>query len=696
MKKTCIKLFSLLFCLIALGACEEDPEVLTGNIVGKVTDSSTGEVMHGVTVTITPGGLSRTTGSDGYFEFRDLEPKQYEIQARKEGYTTNNKTVTVITGYDIVGDIQLNPIAQDGKLALSVSALHFGSQNSSMAFSIQNNGNASFNWNISGQDKANWLSISPTTGTLQAGKSNAVTVTLNRSMITEYKEAILTINAGNESKSLTITAEAESKTSKILLSSGTLNFGTEYSSLTFDIKNIGTAGNVNWDITGIDADWIKVTPTAGTTAMGKSSAVKVDVDRTKMEEGHHSTTILVNADGESLKVTINAEKGDSRYLEVTPSALVIGTSETATLAIMSHNGSTAYELWGDGDFGWATFSKVEGVIPEYNPSNVNTIETLTIYVDRTGLAAGTYSFTLIIRSDLGDYNIPVSMIVEEGQAPSGGDTEIISCNDDLVFTVTSCKVSGTTATLSFMVENIGNRTINLTLNGSAGIKRSYIYDNQGGQYNFGRNLATLTLGANVDNYAYVKGSIPSGVKIKGAVKIYNVSDIASTFSNISIWSDSEECYLIMKNIAIEGRTQNELDEPQTTGTVVSCSDDLEFTLLDCKRNSSNTVTLSYRVANITNQPIDLTLNGSAGMQKSYMYDDQGNQYNFGRTTATLTLGTDADDYAYVKGTIPGHVFVNGKITINNVDSSASELTNVTIWSDSHEAYLLFKNVKIRK
>ena len=121
MKKTCMKLFSLLFCLIALGACEEDPEVLTGNIVGKVTDSSTGEVLQGVTVTVSPGGISRTTGNDGYFEVQNLEPKQYEIQARKEGYTTNNKTVTVITGYDVPGDIQLTPIAQNGKLALDVS-----------------------------------------------------------------------------------------------------------------------------------------------------------------------------------------------------------------------------------------------------------------------------------------------------------------------------------------------------------------------------------------------------------------------------------------------------------------------------------------------------------------------------------------------------------------------------------------------
>ncbi|MBQ8593843.1 MAG: carboxypeptidase regulatory-like domain-containing protein [Bacteroidaceae bacterium] len=310
MKTTCIKTICLLFSILVLGACSKDEEVFTGNIAGKVTDAATGEVLQGVTVTITPGGDARTTGSDGYFEFRDLEPKQYEIQARKSGYTTNNKTVTVITGYDVPGDIQLAPVVQDGKLALSVSSLNFGSQNSSLSFSIQNNGNATFNWNISGLDKVDWLSVNPTTGTLVAGKSNAVTVTLNRDRVTEYKEATILVNADDESVALKITAEAEVKTSKIALTSSVLNFGTAYSSLTFDVKNIGNAGDVNWDITGIDAAWIKVTPTAGTTAMGKSSAVKVDIDREKLVEERNTTNILVNADGESLRVTINAEKGN--------------------------------------------------------------------------------------------------------------------------------------------------------------------------------------------------------------------------------------------------------------------------------------------------------------------------------------------------------------------------------------------------
>ena len=470
-----------------------------------------------------------------------------------------------------------------------------------------------------------------------------------------------------------------------------MNFGTEYSSLTFDVKNAGNAGDVNWDITGIDVDWLKVTPTAGTTAMSKSSAVIVNVDRSKLTVGQHSTTILVNADGESLRVTINVEKGSERYLEVTPSALVLGTSESATLAIMSHNGPTMYKLYGEGDFEWASFDKVEGVIPEYNPADVSTIEVLTLYADRTGLAAGDYSFTLIINSDLGDYAVPVTMTVEENQSVGGVDAEIISCHDDLVFTITSCKMSGTTATLSYMVENIGNSAISLSLDGYTS-GRSYIYDDQGNQYDFGRNTASLTLGTSED-YGRVSATIPAGVKVKGSVKIYNVSDLAAAFSNITIWSYSEQSYLIFKNVAIEGRSYKTVDEPQTTGVVTSCSDDLEFTLLDCKRNSSNTVTISYRVANVTNKAVSLSLDGYTS-GRSYIYDDQGNQYDFGRNTASLTLGT-SEDYGRVSATIPGNVFTKGSVIIKNVDASATEMANVTIWSYSHQAYLTFKNVKIR-
>lgn len=313
-KKLCFKIFYLLLSFITMTTCNPTPEYdydRLGNIVGKVTDATTGEMLQGVIVTIIPGGFAKTTGSDGYFEFQNLEPKQYEIQAHKSGYVTNTKYITVLKGHDAFGDIQLTPGVQNGKLELSVSSLNFGSQNSSLSFSILNKGNESFNWNISGLDKAYWLSVNPTSGALAAGESNAVTVTLNRDLIEENKEASIIINSDDGSVALKINVEVESKVSKIQLSTNTLDFGKEYSSLTFDVKNVGNSGDINWNITGIDVDWIKVSPTTGTTAIGKSSAVKVDLDRSKMTEGKYTTTILINADKESLCVTINAENEDN-------------------------------------------------------------------------------------------------------------------------------------------------------------------------------------------------------------------------------------------------------------------------------------------------------------------------------------------------------------------------------------------------
>ena len=888
MKKKNILYLLILSTLILLGACVKDIDVFTGNILGKVTDAKTGEPLKGVSIAITPTGSTKTTGSDGVFEFLDLEPKQYEIRASKEGYNSNSKTVTVITGHDSSGDIQLTPIVEEGVLALNTSTLDFGSNNSSMSFSIHNNGNKSINWSISEMKDVDWLSVSPSSGTIQAGKSNAVVVTLNRKLISEHKETTIIINADKESLPLKITAEAEKKSSKIELSTKSLNFGSEYNTLSFDIKNIGNAGSISWNITGIDADWVKVDPTSGTTAMDKSSAVKVQVDRSKLEAGEHNTnifvnadgesvslritahgeskmskielsadsldfgtektiltfdikntgntgnaeweitgideewikvdptsgttamgkcsavkvqvdrskldtgkhaaTILVNADGESLplriftektetyhkvelssdaldfgtkdnvlnfeikntgnagnanwkiegitvdwvkvnplsgttamgksstikveidrnsleygthhttftvatgnetfNITVYAEKVDDRYLVISPDALDLGTEDSKDFLVYSYNGSTTYNLEVRGNADWAQINPTEGVLPQYVPGDTRSYGKFTVEANRSGVAPGVYSFTLVIKTEMGDYELPISMTVEE--TPVVGDEEIISCNDNLVFSLTSCTMSGTTATLSYTVENIGNTPVTLSLYGSAG-GRSYIYDDQGNQYDFGYNEASLTLGTASD-HGSVSATIPAGVKIKGSVKIYNVSDYASKFSNITIWSYSEQNYLIFKNVAIQGRTYHSLEEPQTTGSVVSCHEDLEFTLTSCKI-SGTTATVSYMVENTGNTPITLSLYGSAG-GRSYIYDDQGNQYDFGYNQASLTLGT-ASDHGNVTTTIPGGVKVKGTVKIYDVDDYASKFSNITIWSYGSQSYLTFKNVAIQ-
>jgi hypothetical protein len=536
---------AILLAIIATISCSKDEIVTTGTIIGKVTSSQGYEALSGVAVTINPGGFSHTTGTDGYFEFGELTPGQYEIQARKDDYQTNTKLITVVAGKISSGDILLTPVIKGGKLALSVSSLNFGSQNSTMTFDIINNGNTSINWNISGLEKIDWLEFSPTSGTLAAGRSNAVQVTLVRTRVTEYKEASIIINSGEESVGMKITAEPENKTSKISLSTSRLDFGTEYTSLTFNINNIGNAGNVNWSIAGIDASWITVTPRTGTTAMGKSSAVKVDVDRSKLADGANSTTILVNADGESLYLNIKADKHDNRYIEVNPTSLNFGEEASElTFSIKSYNGATSYELLVNGDASWASADKVEGIIPEY--TNSSTVQVITLNANRSGLAPGTYSFTLIVRSDLGDYNVPVSMTVKNGGGTVSG--EVISCDDNLQFTITSCKVSGTTATLEYTVENIGTKNIDLALYGSSG-GRSYIYDDRGNQYTFDFNCSSLTLGNASDRWS-VTATIPAGVYLKGSIIIKDVDPEATEIANATIYSYYDKTNLVFKNVKI--------------------------------------------------------------------------------------------------------------------------------------------------
>ena len=96
MKSLNNKCLYLLMLLLML-SCAKDEEDLTGSIYGKVTDAQSGEVLQGATVTLTPGGISRTTGSDGTYEFLNLEPGQYQVEAKKADYVTNTKSISVVT-----------------------------------------------------------------------------------------------------------------------------------------------------------------------------------------------------------------------------------------------------------------------------------------------------------------------------------------------------------------------------------------------------------------------------------------------------------------------------------------------------------------------------------------------------------------------------------------------------------------------
>ena len=67
-------------------------------ISGTVIDLDTGDPVQQATVTLSPSGYNTYTGSDGYFEFLDLDAQQYTITVQKTGYVTNRKTISTVAG----------------------------------------------------------------------------------------------------------------------------------------------------------------------------------------------------------------------------------------------------------------------------------------------------------------------------------------------------------------------------------------------------------------------------------------------------------------------------------------------------------------------------------------------------------------------------------------------------------------------
>ena len=103
----------LFLCLMALPiffSCTKDEYDSFGTLYGVVTDKHTGDPLSNVTVTLSPGGASKLTGSDGMFEFPDLTPQQYTITVQKAGYETNRKTISAVVGEKVQANITMTTI----------------------------------------------------------------------------------------------------------------------------------------------------------------------------------------------------------------------------------------------------------------------------------------------------------------------------------------------------------------------------------------------------------------------------------------------------------------------------------------------------------------------------------------------------------------------------------------------------------
>ena len=83
---------------LLLTSCSQDDIVMFGGVYGVVRDSATGDGIRNAAVTISPGNYTYTTGSDGQFQFSDLEAGTYTIHCVANGYNANSRQLTIYAG----------------------------------------------------------------------------------------------------------------------------------------------------------------------------------------------------------------------------------------------------------------------------------------------------------------------------------------------------------------------------------------------------------------------------------------------------------------------------------------------------------------------------------------------------------------------------------------------------------------------
>ncbi|MCR5037505.1 MAG: DUF1566 domain-containing protein [Bacteroidales bacterium] len=189
--KRIIILSIAIVCLVLVGCKKKKDETVSpGSIYGSVSDKATSELIAGAEVELLPLGLKTVTGSDGYFQFVQIDPGVYNLLIKKTGYEDlKTEAINVSSGQQSKRDEKLQKLPtslyitdNDGN---ELSELDFGGDAGvvSKTFIIRNRGSESFTFNIEDPD-ADWIErISPTNGTVPVNGGCPVVVKIGRDLL---------------------------------------------------------------------------------------------------------------------------------------------------------------------------------------------------------------------------------------------------------------------------------------------------------------------------------------------------------------------------------------------------------------------------------------------------------------------------------------------------------------------------------
>ena len=179
--RTVLKSLVPIFCGFTLFSCTPVEIILHGNIYGYITDFETSQPVNSAAVKLNP--LSDTTRTDieGYYQFTNLLPKNYEVTVSKMAYEDATKIIEVIEAYTTEVNFVLKGIPSS---AFSAKSLDFGFDTVQKSFKVYNAGKGKFNYLI--YTDPDWITVDPNSGEI-TNEGSVINVTINRTGLSGEK-----------------------------------------------------------------------------------------------------------------------------------------------------------------------------------------------------------------------------------------------------------------------------------------------------------------------------------------------------------------------------------------------------------------------------------------------------------------------------------------------------------------------------
>jgi hypothetical protein len=363
--------------------------------------------------------------------------------------------------------MQVDP--SPASLNISTTALSFstllGQSTANQSITLQNSGGVALNWTssvITGNGSP-WLSLFPTSGTLEPGSSSPVFVSVQSQQLAAGQyDGTITLYSGTNTQarsqinvSLSILTPPNLVLSSLSLSASTVA-GQTPAHLPLTLQNSG-ALPLNWTASS-NQPWLSLTPNSGSIVAGGQISAAVVISAASLKVGSYQGIINFSY-GNSTKqatvsLTVTAPPAPAIGVPVTSLTFTTyqGTNPPAQSLTVTNTGNAALDWVATEDSSGASFAPVSPTSGTLAPG---ASATLTVTPNVATATAGTLTTTITIAdSDTGttvaSRKLPVSITILNQANITVSSTQL-SCNN-------SASAPQTSTVLQ--ISNTGSATLN--------------------------------------------------------------------------------------------------------------------------------------------------------------------------------------------------------------------------------------------